>query len=124
MTIDPPTPPAASIATGDVAERVFAEPWEARAFAITLALHQAGLFSWKEWATKLGVEIGKAACAGDANTSEAYYQRWLAALETMITEKGIADATVLALYREAWNSACERTPHGSPIELCPGDFAD
>ena len=31
-------------------EQVFAEPWQAQAFAMTVALHDRGLFSWNEWA--------------------------------------------------------------------------
>ena len=25
-------------------------------------------------------------------------------------------------YRDAWDHAADRTPHGAPIELTPGDF--
>ena len=35
----------------------FREPWEARAFALVLALHEANLFAWSEWAAALSREI-------------------------------------------------------------------
>ena len=34
---------------------MFAEPWQAEAFAMTVALHERGLFSWGEWAAALSV---------------------------------------------------------------------
>jgi nitrile hydratase accessory protein len=102
---------------------VFREPWEAQAFAMALALHARGLFTWPEWAATLAEEIKRAQAAGDPDTGETYYQHWLNALERMVAAKGVADAQTLARYREAWDHAAERTPHGMPIELKPDDFA-
>jgi nitrile hydratase accessory protein len=62
---------------------VFREPWEAQAFAMTLALHRRGLFTWPEWAAALGAEIKRAQAAGDPDTGETYYRHWLNALETL-----------------------------------------
>lgn len=101
---------------------VFREPWEAHAFAMTLALHERGLFTWNEWAETLGREIKRAQAAGDPDTGETYYRHWLAALETIIAEKGVAAPDMQARYRHAWDHACDRTPHGEPIELRPDDF--
>ena len=56
---------------------VFREPWEAQAFAMTLALYDRGLFAWPEWAAILGDEIKKAQAAGDPDTGETYYRHWL-----------------------------------------------
>jgi nitrile hydratase accessory protein len=103
---------------------VFREPWEAQAFAMTLALHERGLFSWPEWAATLGEEIKRAQAAGDPDTGETYYRHWLNALERIVTVKGLADVTMLARYRHAWHHAADRTPHGTPIELRPVDFKD
>jgi nitrile hydratase accessory protein len=103
---------------------VFREPWEAQAFAMTLALHERGLFSWPEWAAMLGEEIKRAQAAGDPDTGETYYRHWLNALERIVAAKGLADVTMLARYRHAWHHAADRTPHGTPIELRPDDFAD
>ncbi len=72
----------------------------------------------------LGEEIKKAQAAGDPDTGETYYQHWLATLERIVAEKGLADPRTLARTRDAWERACERTPHGTPIELRPADFAN
>src|ERR1700691_3717440 len=103
---------------------VFRAPWEAEAFALALQLNARGLFTWKEWATTLGDEIRKAQAAGDPDTGETYYHHWLATLERIVAEKGLTDARTLARTRDAWERACGRTPHGTPIELRTDDFAD
>jgi nitrile hydratase accessory protein len=102
---------------------VFREPWEAHAFAMTVALHERGLFSWGEWTAVLGDEIKRAQAGGDPDTGETYYRHWLAALERIVAEKGVTDTAALARYRGAWDHAADRTPHGMPIELRPEDFA-
>jgi nitrile hydratase accessory protein len=102
---------------------VFRAPWEAEAFALAVSLNGRGVFTWKEWANALGDEIKKAQASGDPDTGETYYYHWLAALEGIVAEKGLADAHLLARTRDAWQRACARTPHGSPIELTPIDFS-
>lgn len=101
---------------------VFREPWEARAFAMALALHDRGLFEWGEWAAALGQEIRKAQAAGDPDTGHSYYRHWLATLERIVAQKGLTTADALARYAEAWDHAADRTPHGAPIELRDEDF--
>jgi nitrile hydratase accessory protein len=103
---------------------VFREPWEAQAFAMALALHERGLFTWSEWAATLAEEIRRAQAAGDPDTGETYYRHWLATLERLVAQKGVAGADTLARYRDAWDHAADRTPHGEPIELGPEDFLD
>ena len=102
---------------------VFREPWEAQAFAIALALHERGVFTWNEWAATLSDEIKRAQAAGDPDTGETYYRHWLATLERLVAEKGVATRDTLDRYRDAWDRACDRTPHGKPIELQQSDFA-
>jgi nitrile hydratase accessory protein len=102
---------------------VFREPWEAQAFAMTLALHARGLFTWPEWAAALAAEIKRAQGAGDPDTGETYYSHWLAALEKMVAEKEVATHSTLRRYRDAWDHACDRTPHGQPIVLTAADFS-
>ncbi len=102
---------------------VFREPWEAQAFSMAVALHQRGLFTWPEWAATLADEIKRAQAAGDPDTGETYYRHWLNALERLVAEKGIASRETLTRYRDAWDHAADRTPHGTPIELAPEDFA-
>ena len=84
---------------------VFREPWEAQAFAMALALHERGLFTWPEWAATLADEIKRAQAAGDPDTGDTYYRHWLAALERLVAEKGVADPAALARYRDAWDRA-------------------
>ena len=102
---------------------MFREPWEAQAFAMALALHARKLFTWPEWAATLSAEIKKAQTAGDPDTGETYYRHWLNTLERLVSEKGVADATTLKRYFDAWDHAADRTPHGAPIELKPEDFS-
>jgi nitrile hydratase accessory protein len=101
---------------------VFREPWEAEAFAMTLALYERGLFTWTEWAAALAMEIKRAQAAGDPDTGETYYSHWLNALERIVAEKGVTTRDTLHRYRDAWDQACDRTPHGQPIELRAEDF--
>jgi nitrile hydratase accessory protein len=101
---------------------VFREPWEAQAFAMTLALYRRGLFSWPEWAATLAAEIKRAQREGDPDKGDTYYRHWLAALERVVADKGVTDPASLERYRDAWDRAAHRTPHGTPIELRPEDF--
>ena len=102
---------------------VFREPWEAQAFAMALTLHDRGLFTWNEWAATLADEIKRAQANGDPDTGETYYRHWLATLERLVAEKGVASPATLRRYHDAWDHAADRTPHGSPIELRPEDFS-
>lgn len=69
---------------------VFSEPWEARAFAMTLMLHERGVFSWSEWADALAQQIRLAQAHGDADLGDGYYRHWLKALESLAARKGAA----------------------------------
>ncbi len=106
----------------DGAVPVFRAPWEAHAFAMALALHQRGLFTWSEWAAALAQEIKTAQAAGDPDTGDTYYQHWLNTLERLAAEKKLTNSAALARYRDAWARAAERTPHGTPITLAEEDF--
>mgnify|MGYP001489801784 CR=1 FL=1 len=101
---------------------VFREPWEAQAFALTVALHRKGLFTWPEWTATLAEEITRAQRSGDPDRGDTYYRHWLAALERLVAEKRIAAPATLARYRDAWDHAADRTPHGEPIVLRDDDF--
>src|ERR1700753_4154467 len=93
---------AAARATGSVPSiprdaevPVFREPWQAQAFAMALALHERGVFTWNEWAATLASEIKRAQAAGDPDTGETYYRHWLATLERLTAEKGVTTAETL-----------------------------
>ena len=103
-------------------EPVFRAPWEAQAFAMTVALHERGLFTWPEWAAALAEQIRLAQAAGDADLGDTYYHHWLAALEGLVTAKGAGRDDERTAYQSAWRHAAARTPHGRPIELQSSDF--
>ena len=96
---------------------VFREPWEAQAFAMAVALHERGVFTWTEWAAALAVEIKAAQAGGDPDTGETYYRHWLAALEKVVAAKALASDAELQRRRDQWDRAARATPHGQPIEL-------
>ena len=94
--------------------RIFDEPWQAQAFAMTVALHEKGLFTWGEWAEALSGEVKKPGAASDGHD---YYEHWLAALEKLLAAKGFAATSDVDAYAAAWERAAHATPHGKPILL-------
>lgn len=92
---------------------VFAEPWQAQAFALTLSLHEAGAFSWAEWAQALSVELARDPDDGGTR----YYEHWVTALESLVTRRNLAASGELSSRKDAWKNAYLRTPHGKPVEL-------
>jgi nitrile hydratase accessory protein len=96
---------------------VFAEPWQAQAFALAVRLSDEGYFTWKEWAATLADELTSAAFRGEPDDGSRYYHHWLAALERLAAAKGLTDPATLAARKEAWADAYRRTPHGKPVEL-------
>jgi nitrile hydratase accessory protein len=107
----------------DAGGAVFREPWEAKAFAVAVRLHERGLFTWSEWAQTLASHIEHARAAGGEDSAAGYYVHWLQALETLVAAKGAASREELAAHADAWREAAERTPHGQPIELAGGAAA-
>jgi nitrile hydratase accessory protein len=96
---------------------VFAEPWQAQAFALAVKLSDAGWFTWKEWAAALASELSTAAARGEPDDGSHYYEHWTAALEKLVQAKGLLDETALLERKGAWADAYRHTPHGKPIEL-------
>ena len=107
---------------GSVDEPVFSEPWQAHAFAMVLRLHEQGLFSWTEWANSLAAQIGAAQARDETDLGDVYYRHWLSALESIVAAKGASSAAELERYRDAWDRAADRTPHGQPVDLQPQDL--
>jgi nitrile hydratase accessory protein len=91
-------------------ERIFDEPWQAQVFAIAVKLSEQGHFTWKEWSAALADELKTGGGRG-------YYEHWLAALERLVTAKGLTDSAALHDRKHAWADAYRRTPHGKPVEL-------
>ncbi|MBX3483510.1 nitrile hydratase accessory protein [Phenylobacterium sp.] len=92
---------------------VFAEPWQAQAFALTLKLHERGAFTWPDWAAALSRELA----ADPADDGTRYYDHWVAALEGLVTGRNLAGADELETRKTAWKDAYLRTPHGKPVDL-------
>ena len=99
----------------------FAEPWQAQAFALAVRLSAAGHFTWSEWSAALGAELRAAAERGEPDDGSRYYEHWLAALEHLVTSKGLTDTVTLAARKDEWSDAYRHTPHGQPVELRPHD---
>jgi nitrile hydratase accessory protein len=96
---------------------VFAEPWQAQAFALAVRLSAQGHFTWKEWADALASELKAAADRGEPDDGSHYYDHWLAALERLVSSKGLTDPAALLERKKAWADAYRHTPHGKPVEL-------
>lgn len=92
---------------------IFAEPWQAQAFALTLKLHEGGAFSWVEWAAALSAELA----LDHHDDGSRYYEHWVAALEGLVATRSLAAPSELELRKSAWAEAYRRTPHGKPVEL-------
>ena len=99
---------------------VFAEPWQAQAFALAVRLSEQGHFTWKEWAATLADELKTAVNRGEPDDGSHYYEHWLVALESLVASKGLATPGALSRRKKAWADAYRRTPHGKPVELKRG----
>jgi nitrile hydratase accessory protein len=96
---------------------VFAEPWQAQAFALAVRLSAQGHFTWKEWAAALAEELKAAADRGDPDDGSRYYEHWLAALERLVAAKGLSNPGEMLDRKHAWADAYRHTPHGRPVVL-------
>jgi nitrile hydratase accessory protein len=57
----------------DTGGPVFAEPWEAQAFALPVKLSEQGHFTWKEWASTLADELKAVSDRGEPDEGSHYY---------------------------------------------------
>ena len=96
---------------------VFAEPWQAQAFAIVVQLSAVGHFTWTEWTSALGEQLQAATKRGEPEDGSRYFEYWVAALENLVADKKLTDLTALTERKEAWIDAYLNTPHGQPVEL-------
>ncbi len=101
-------------------EPVFAEPWQAEAFALTVRLCEAGCFTWPEWAETLAGVLREVRERGEPDDGSHYYNHWLVALERLVTTKRVLSASELERRKAAWAEAYLSTPHGKPVELPSG----
>jgi nitrile hydratase accessory protein len=96
---------------------IFAEPWQAQAFALAVKLSGEGHFTWKEWAAALAAELKAAEDRGEPDDGTHYYEHWLAVLERLVTDRGLTDRASLLQRKEEWADAYRHTPHGKPVAL-------
>ena len=96
---------------------VFAEPWQAQAFALAVKLSEQGHFTWKEWAATLADELKAAADRGEPDDGSHYYEHWLAALERLVTDRRLSTRDELQQRKDDWADAYRHTPHGKPVQL-------
>lgn len=96
---------------------MFAEPWQAQAFAIAVKLSAEGHFTWTEWTTALGEQLQADVRRGEPDDGSRYFEHWIAALEHLVTGKNLTGLTALSERKEAWADAYRHTPHGQAVEL-------
>jgi nitrile hydratase accessory protein len=96
---------------------VFAEPWQAQAFALAVKLSEQGHFTWRQWAATLAEELKAASDRGEPDDGSHYYEHWLAALERLVEAKQLASPSDLLRRKDEWADAYRHTPHGKPVEL-------
>jgi len=101
----------------DAGGPVFAEPWQAQAFALAVQLSAAGHFTWTEWTTALGAQLQAAVGRGEPDDGSRYFEHWLVALEHLVAEKQLTNLTALRERKAAWADAYRHTPHGHPVAL-------
>ncbi|UNK39305.1 nitrile hydratase accessory protein [Shinella sp. H4-D48] len=95
-------------------EPVFAEPWQAQAFAMTVRLHEQCVFTWAQWAEALSREVHR---PGRAVDGADYFDCWVAALSSLLSERGVVSEAEQSVLSDRWARAAEATPHGMPILL-------
>ena len=93
----------------------FAAPWHGQAFALVVAMNEAGHFSWPDWTKAFGAALKQAGASAPLNGSDDYYSVWIETLEKILIEKGIADAGLQATMKANWTAAFLDTPHGKPV---------
>jgi nitrile hydratase accessory protein len=108
----------------DEGDPIFAEPWQAQAFALAVRLSALGHFTWKEWAAALAEELKVAAARGEDYDGSHYYEHWLAALEKLTAIKGLSGKEEMLRRKEEWAEAYRNTPHGEPVELASAAAGD
>lgn len=94
-----------SILSNDTDEPTFEAPWQARAFALAVALssYDADIYSWNDFQRRLVTEVqtGTDAAAGPDDgpssggstyTESIYYEQWLQALERVLLEEGMIES--------------------------------
>lgn len=104
-------------------EPVFAAPWHAQLFALTVHLNETGRFAWPDWADRFSGTLARHGLTRDLDGGDDYFNAWLETLEALLAEDGAAEPGEVARLRAAWEAAYLRTPHGAPVHLDDGAAA-
>lgn len=99
----------------DSAVSRFTKPWHSQLFALTVALNEAGIFQWADFAHRLGAQLKRD--NRDKNGEDDYYDCWLVALILLLEESHHLDKESLKQRVAQWQKAYLSTPHGQPIQL-------
>lgn len=74
----------------------FEAPWQARAFGVAVALHDDDDRDWSAFQERFVERIADADPeAMQADVEDTYYERWLASLEALLREEGLASEAEL-----------------------------
>ena len=99
----------------------FDDPWQAQLFALTVALSEAGHFTWARWAQAFGATLKRHGAGRALDGSADYYAAWLETLETLLDQSGLAPLAAAALVKHRWEAAYLSAPHGQPVLLADQD---
>lgn len=77
---------------------------------MTVALNEAGIFTWSDWAAIFGPKVQQA-------EADAYWSIWSDALIELLSARGLTDSTTVDTLTAAWHAAARATPHGQEITL-------
>lgn len=95
----------------------FDDPWQAQVFALTVALSEAGHFSWPDWTAAFGATLKRHGAVRELDGGGDYFNAWLETLETLLDRTGLADRGAALVLKDAWAAAYLSTPHGQPVRL-------
>ena len=98
-------------------EPAFHEPWHAQVFAITLHLHQEGMFKWPEWADRFSATLKNHGLSKELDGGDDYFIAWLETLESFLKARNSSLEAEISETTAAWRDAYLRTPHGHPVKL-------
>lgn len=98
----------------------FSEPWQAQAFALAVALQDAGVIDRAQWTKAFSEAIAAAEASGGVIDAERYHRLWVETLEALSVAQAGLSPRRIGETQEAWAQAYRRTPHGQPVELAAG----
>jgi hypothetical protein len=84
---------------------------------LDLAFHRRIAMLLSSSYAALAEELKSAQDRGEPDDGSQYYAHWLAALERLVTSKGLLDTASLLARKEAWTGAYRHTPHGRSVVL-------